>query len=32
MAELYAALIENSSDNISLLRHDGITVYQSDAV
>jgi len=31
-SELYAALIANSSDNISLLRHDGITVYQSEAV
>ena len=32
LAELYTALIENSSDNISMLRDDGVTVYQSDAV
>jgi two-component system cell cycle sensor histidine kinase/response regulator CckA len=32
IAELYEALIENSSDNISLIRPDGITVYQSQAV
>ena len=32
IAQLYEALIENSSDNISLLRPDGITVYQSQAV
>ena len=32
IAQLYEALIENSSDNISLIRPDGITVYQSQAV
>ena len=32
MSELYAALVANSSDNISLLRHDGVSVYQSAAV
>ena len=29
IAQLYETLIENSSDNISLIRPDGITVYQS---
>ena len=32
IAQLYETLIENSSDNISLIRPDGITVYQSQAV
>ena len=32
IAQLYESLIENSSDNISLIRPDGITVYQSQAV
>ena len=32
MSELSAALVANSSDNISLLRQDGVTVYQSAAV
>ena len=32
MSELYAALVANSSDNISLLREDGVTVYQSEAI
>ncbi len=32
LARLYEALIENSSDNIGLLRADGVTVYQSAAV
>ncbi len=32
LSELYAALVANSSDNISLLRHDGVSVYQSAAV
>ena len=32
LSRLYEALIENSSDNISLLRADGTTVYQSAAV
>jgi PAS domain S-box-containing protein len=31
-SRLYEALIENSSDNIGLLRADGVTVYQSAAV
>ena len=32
LSRLYEALIENSSDNVSLLRADGITVYQSAVV
>jgi PAS domain S-box-containing protein len=32
IAQLYASLIENSTDIISLIRPDGITVYQSQAV
>jgi PAS domain S-box-containing protein len=32
LSRLYEALIENSSDNIALLRPDGTTVYQSSAV
>ena len=32
IAQLYETLIENSSDIISLIRPDGITVYQSQAV
>ena len=32
LSQLYEALIENSSDNISLLRPDGVSVYQSLAV
>ena len=32
IAQLYERLIENSSDIISLIRPDGITVYQSQAV
>ena len=32
MTELYTALVANSSDNISLLRADGVSVYQSEAV
>ena len=32
LSRLYEALIENSHDNISLLRADGVTVYQSPAV
>jgi PAS domain S-box-containing protein len=32
IAQLYEALIENSTDIISLIRPDGITVYQSQAV
>jgi two-component system cell cycle sensor histidine kinase/response regulator CckA len=32
LAQLYERLIENSSDNISLIRPDGVTVYQSQVV
>ena len=32
LSQLYETLIENSSDNISLIRPDGVTVYQSQAV
>jgi PAS domain S-box-containing protein len=32
LTQLYETLIENSSDNISMIRPDGITVYQSQAV
>jgi PAS domain S-box-containing protein len=32
MERFYSALLENSSDNIAVLRSDGITVYQSHAV
>jgi two-component system, cell cycle sensor histidine kinase and response regulator CckA len=32
LSQLYEALIENSSDNISMLRPDGVSVYQSVAV
>ncbi|MGH9373732.1 MAG: hybrid sensor histidine kinase/response regulator, partial [Vicinamibacterales bacterium] len=32
LSRLYEALVENSSDNIALIRSDGTTVYQSPAV
>jgi PAS domain S-box-containing protein len=32
LSQFYETLIENSSDNISLIRPDGVTVYQSQAV